>query len=252
MEHQNEVLEKVQKAIKTLKYLEDNSIRQLFDSADIDDLFNGLESAENLILDHPGIIVFPKAELPTSIPDMKVAYIGGPILNFGGVSENVINEIISNGSSLAESQKLFDEVLRPQHGIAVDCGCLDGNNPGLFEYRTVDIASGKIIERIKIPGTSTNNIAEFLALVHGILYCYEQNINTTVYSDSKNALAWLRKGVCRTKFDVRNPDQRNQIKLAEEFLKTTNWGKQVKVAFWSNKRFGETPADLSGKKGVKK
>ena len=78
---------------------------------------------------------------------------------------------------------------KPTKGIAVD-GSTRGN-PGPSEYRAVDLETGAILFSQKI-GVATNNIAEFIALGHAILYCLQNDIRTTIYSDSQTALSWLK------------------------------------------------------------
>lgn len=134
---------------------------------------------------------------------------------------------------------------RPTKGIAVDGGCL--GNPGKAEYRGVDLETGEIVFEYKITGLSTNNIAEFLAIVHGLIYSQKNNINHPVYSDSTCALAWTKKRRCNTNFTVTDQTQSDLIKRAEDWLRSQPRN-SYKTLFWSNKTFGETPADF-GRKG---
>lgn len=140
---------------------------------------------------------------------------------------------------ITEAQKQ----VRPKKGIAVDVGCK--GNPGKAEFRGVDIETGKILFHVTIPGLSTNNIGEYLAAVTGLRYAQKRGLQ--VYSDSMTAISWVRKRECRTKHVVDNDQQNSLIQLAEIYLKT----KGGKIQFWNNKAFGEIPADLSGRKGVK-
>lgn len=132
---------------------------------------------------------------------------------------------------------------KPLKGIAVDCGCK--GNPGIAEFRGVDIETGKTLFYMQIPGLSTNNIAEYLAAVTGLRYAQKRGLQ--VYSDSLTAISWVRQKRCKTKLIVDNYQQLSLIHLSDSFLQANN----LKVLFWNNKQFGETPADLSGHKGVK-
>lgn len=61
-----------------------------------------------------------------------------------------------------EAQELEDD--KPfLDGICVDASCIE--NPGRMEYRGVDIKTGKVIFEMKYE-EATNNIGEFLAIVH--------------------------------------------------------------------------------------
>lgn len=140
---------------------------------------------------------------------------------------------------------LFANPSRPTKGIAVDVGCK--GNPGKAEYRGVDIETGREIFHIRIPGLATNNSGEYLGAVHGLTYAMTKNDKYyKVYTDSKTAISWVRQKKCKTKYADNNPDQIKMIADAESFLKKYGG----KVYFWDNRLFGETPADLSGKKGV--
>lgn len=79
---------------------------------------------------------------------------------------------------------------RPQTGIVVD-GATRGN-PGPSEYRAIDLGTGEVLFHQKI-GIATNNIAEFCALGHAILYCSDKGISTTIYTDSQTAMSWIQK-----------------------------------------------------------
>lgn len=130
---------------------------------------------------------------------------------------------------------------RPTKGVVVDCGCR--KNPGVAEYKGVDLETGKIIFEYKLNGISTNNIAEFLAAVHGIAYLKKNNIKEKVYSDSLTAIAWVRDRRCKTNFKVENYQQIEIIHRAEQYL-CDNGGIAY---FWSNIRWGENPADYGRK-----
>ena len=82
--------------------------------------------------------------------------------------------------------------------IAVDGAC--AGNPGMMEYRGVDVPTGvELFHQGPFPD-ATNNIGEFLAIVHALaLFHNQDNTHTAIYSDSKTALSWIRAGKCRTK-----------------------------------------------------
>jgi len=142
---------------------------------------------------------------------------------------------------------LFQQPQRPTKGIAVDVGCK--GNPGKVEFRGVDIESNKEVFHIKMHGTSTNNVGEWLACVHGLMHVMRRNEpGYNVYTDSITAKAWIRDQKCKSKHVSPNADQKKMILDAENFLKL-NGGR---VHFWDNKLFGEIPADLSGVKGIPK
>ncbi len=76
--------------------------------------------------------------------------------------------------------------------IAVDAAC--SGNPGKLEYRGVEIASGNELFHMGPFPVGTNNIGEYLALVHALALCAQRGeTRRTIYSDSRTALAWLSR-----------------------------------------------------------
>ena len=91
------------------------------------------------------------------------------------------------------------------NSISVDAAC--SGNPGKMEYRGVDTRTG---DQIFIKGPfeqGTNNVGEFLALVHALALLDREKINCPIYSDSKIAMAWVRKKKCNTKLTKTNKNK---------------------------------------------
>ena len=80
--------------------------------------------------------------------------------------------------------------------IAVDAAC--SGNPGLMEYRGVATSTSTQLF-IQGPFTSgTNNIGEFLALVHGLAWLQQKKEpSLPIYSDSKIAISWVKQQKCK-------------------------------------------------------
>lgn len=132
-----------------------------------------------------------------------------------------------------------------QDAYAVDAAC--SGNPGMMEYRGVDVKS-----RIQLfhfgPVWGTNNIGEFLAIVHALALQTQQGTSLPIYSDSRNAMLWIKAGKCRTKL-VRNQQSQqvyNLIERAEAWLKTHHW-QHFQILKWHTERWGEIPADFGRK-----
>lgn len=135
--------------------------------------------------------------------------------------------------------------MKPTKGIAVDCGCI--GNPGIAEYRGVDLQTGKVVFEHKISGLCTNNIAEFAALVHGVKYLIANKIEGKVFSDSQTALAWYKHKQHKSKLG-KNSDTEKAHKLLEHAVKNIIDSNHMNyVEFWSNKIYGEIPADYGRK-----
>lgn len=130
--------------------------------------------------------------------------------------------------------------------IAVDAAC--SGNPGKMEYRGVLTHNKKQIFRKGPYKKGTNNIGEFLALVHGIALLKSKNKERVpIYSDSKIAMSWVQQKKCKTNitFDASNKDLLELIKRAEKWLKENTY--KNPILKWETKAWGEIPADFGRK-----
>ncbi len=136
-------------------------------------------------------------------------------------------------------------VLQPEDAIAVDAAC--SGNPGQMEYRGVDLLSGQEIFHFG-PVYGTNNIGEFLAIVHALALLKKQGRTRAVYSDSRNALLWVAKRACRTTLanTPRTASLFALIARAEHWLQTNDFS-AIPLKKWDTKRRGEIPADFGRK-----
>jgi len=130
--------------------------------------------------------------------------------------------------------------------ICVDAAC--SGNPGDMEYRGVLTHNKQEIFRKGPYKKGTNNIGEFLALVHGIaLLKSKQKEDIPIYSDSKIAISWVKKKQCRTNitFTEENKIILDLINRAEKWLQKN----EVKnpILKWETKAWGEIPADFGRK-----
>ena len=125
---------------------------------------------------------------------------------------------------------------------AVDAAC--SGNPGPMEYRCVDLATGAEVFHFG-PVHGTNNIGEFLAIVHALALMERDGIKgKIIYSDSRNAMLWVKKKQCKTKL-ARTPrtEQLYQIiARAENWLRTHQIN--TPILKWETQKWGEVPADF--------
>lgn len=127
---------------------------------------------------------------------------------------------------------------------AVDAAC--SGNPGQMEYRGVDLATGAQVFHFG-PMFGTNNIGEFLAIVHALALADKNHLTKTIYSDSRNALLWVKAGKCRTTL-VQNKKTEpvyDMIHRAELWLSTHK--RKAPVVKWHTSEWGEIPADFGRK-----
>lgn len=143
----------------------------------------------------------------------------------------------------AEKQQIGNPILQ---SLSVDAAC--SKNPGKLEYRGVLTDSKK---QVFIQGpfeNGTNNIGEFLALVHAIALLKKKKLHSyPIYSDSRIAMSWVRQKKCKTKlaFDNSNKDLLVLIKRAEDWLQNNSF--KNPLLKWETKAWGEIPADFGRK-----
>ncbi len=132
-----------------------------------------------------------------------------------------------------------------EQSIAVDAAC--SGNPGKMEYRGVFTLTGTEIFRSKVYEQGTNNIGEFLAIVHCLAWQQNNKTNYPVYSDSRNAIAWVKAGKAKTKLDR----TAQTASLFEVISRAENWLKNNKIHVpilkWETTEWGEIPADFGRK-----
>ncbi len=129
--------------------------------------------------------------------------------------------------------------------LAVDAAC--SGNPGKMEYRGVDTQSGIELFHVGPMEQGTNNIGEFLALVHGLAYLAQRGSTIPIYSDSRNAILWIKQKKCKTKLErtAVNAPIFNLIERAERWLQTHSYSNPI--IKWETEQWGEIPADFGRK-----
>lgn len=129
--------------------------------------------------------------------------------------------------------------------ICVDAAC--SGNPGILEYRGVDTKSGAELFRQGPFPEGTVNIGEFLAVVHALAYLRQRNSDWPVYSDSRTAIAWIRKKSANTKLERTAKSEKlfELLSRAEAWLNSNTWPNNVLK--WETEYWGEIPADFGRK-----
>lgn len=136
------------------------------------------------------------------------------------------------------------------NSISVDVGCR-GGNPGLIEYRGVDTQTGEVIFCREPIGRGTNNLGEFLAIVHGLAWLKKRGDKRALYSDSMNALRWLKAKRVTTNLP-RNEETAKVWSLVEEAVRWLHTNEyDTEVMYWETESWGEIKADY-GRKGKRK
>lgn len=129
--------------------------------------------------------------------------------------------------------------------ISVDAA--SSGNPGVMEYQGVDTISKKKLFKKGPFKRGTNNIGEFLAIVHGLAFLKKNNSALPIYSDSLTAISWVKKKKCNTSLKKDNSTEELFILIgrAETWLKNNSYNN--KIIKWDTKKWGEIPADFGRK-----
>ncbi|MCK9219294.1 MAG: ribonuclease H family protein [Bacteroidales bacterium] len=131
------------------------------------------------------------------------------------------------------------------NSICVDAAC--SGNPGVLEYRGVDTRSGAELFRMGPFPEGTVNLGEFLGIVHALAYLKQRDIDWPVYSDSRTAIAWVRKKAINTNLTctVKNQKLFDLVDRAVKWIRENNWPN--KILKWETAYWGEIPADFGRK-----
>lgn len=166
----------------------------------------------------------------------------------GFESEEAARKALNTGWKASRSTtKPADRNLPKPTGdyLAVDAAC--SGNPGRMEYRGIFSRTGNVIFHQGPFEDGTNNIGEFLALVHALALQTANKTTLPIYSDSANAIAWVRKKTCNTKLE-RKPSNEpifDLIERAEHWLATHTYA--IPIIKWETALWGEIPADFGRK-----
>ena len=192
----------------------------------------------------------------SSREEAEIAYEEGPLEYVGQRTTDDSQRTTDNGQQSPDRL----ELLRKQaalkacqalptavdaQAIAVDAAC--SGNPGQMEYRGVYLKTGEEIFHYG-PVFGTNNIGEFLAIVHGLALLAQRGYTIPIYSDSVNAMLWVKRKQCRTTLPLNEKTQalHEHIRRAETWLRTHSYSNDLRK--WETEKWGEIPADF-GRKG---
>jgi ribonuclease HI len=177
-------------------------------------------------------------------------YVGAEFKSFDSLAaaesayRGAYNEVAGKtAGSLGQWKMALSKALIPS--ISVDAAC--SGVPGPLEWRGVETATGKQVFKLGPYANGTNNVGEFLAIVQGLVWLKERQLNWPLYSDSKNAMLWVKVKKCRTKLErtKRNAALFELIANAETWLNENQ--SLNKVMKWETEDWGENPADFGRK-----
>lgn len=131
------------------------------------------------------------------------------------------------------------------NSISVDVGTR--GNPGPVEYKGVDTATGEVIFSHGPIAKGTNNLGEFLAIVHALAHIQKEGSDKSVYSDSVNAMKWVKqRRVSSTLPRDRSTEEIwDLVDRAVQWLETHPYS--TKIMKWETRAWGEIKADYGRK-----
>lgn len=129
--------------------------------------------------------------------------------------------------------------------VCVDAAC--SGNPGATEYRCVELSTGREVFHAGPFPYGTNNIGEYLGLVHALAHMTQIGDTRPIYTDSKTALSWLKRRHSNTKIipTPANEKIRSLLARADAWVASHTWPN--KVMKWDTDKWGEIPADFGRK-----
>jgi ribonuclease HI len=166
-------------------------------------------------------------------------------------SQQEAEDAFSEGYSF-DKTKNPKTILSPNHpdiiqeSWSVDAAC--SGNPGKMEYRGVFTKDGSQIFYAGPYKRGTNNLGEFLALVHACALLKKMgDTKRVIYSDSKIAINWLKLGRAKTKLvrDARTALLFEHLDRAEKWLESNTI--ENPILKWKTDVWGEIPADFGRK-----
>lgn len=155
------------------------------------------------------------------------------------------------GKGLGKKKKTLSTSEKAAYGVpnlySISVDAASSGNPGIMEYRGVDTQTKRQLFHQGPFKKGTNNVGEFLALVHGLAYLQKHKSDRILYTDSRIAMSWIKKKRCNTKlaWGPKNKDLLELVKRAEAWLKTNTY--KTQVVKWETKAWGEIPADFGRK-----
>ncbi len=129
--------------------------------------------------------------------------------------------------------------------ISVDAAWNTANKD--MEYQGVYTRNGKMLFKVGPLPHGTNNVGEFLAIVHALALCKKNNNKLPIYTDSMTAMAWVKNKKAKTTLKEIPANEKlfEYIDRAEDWLKKNTW--ENKILKWDTENWGEIPADFGRK-----
>lgn len=162
----------------------------------------------------------------------------------GKVEQNGLYAPQNNVQAKVTGQDLSTNQFIPD-SLCVDAAC--SGNPGVVEYQGVYTETGeRIFHKGPIPH-GTNNLGEFLAIVHALAYLKQQNREIPIYSDSETAMLWVRNKKIKTTLKQTSKSEEIFYLLDRALAWLEDNEYKNPILKWDTKAWGEIPADFGRK-----
>ncbi|MCZ8514075.1 viroplasmin family protein [Paenibacillus filicis] len=188
---------------------------------------------------------FPQAKFKSyeSEAEAKAAFAAGWKKAFGAAASKAGGAPRAASAKTAVPGELPSEV--ELDSLSVDVGC--SGNPGIVEYKGVSTRTGEVIFQHPPIKKGTNNMGEFLAIVHALAYLKKKGSSMTIYSDSMTAISWVRKKTVASNLVRDNTTKEiwELVDRAEAWLRSNSYPN--KIIKWDTKAWGEIKADYGRK-----
>ena len=131
-----------------------------------------------------------------------------------------------------------------QNTLSVDAGY--SSKTGVMDYKAVWTDTDELYFEEKFD-VGTNNIGEFLAIVHALAQMKKDGLKNPIYTDSKNAMAWVRDKSVNTNLELNESTSPlwAVVRRAENWLKSNSYDN--KILKWKTSEWGEIKADFGRK-----
>ncbi|WP_266367357.1 ribonuclease H family protein [Tellurirhabdus rosea] len=118
---------------------------------------------------------------------------------------------------------------------------------GDMEYQGVYTGNKQLLFHQGPFPDGTNNIGEFLAIVHALAWLKQRGSTMPIYSDSRTAIGWVQKKKANTKLEEtpRNAELFKLLERAETWLQSNTYPNRILK--WETEHWGENPADFGRK-----
>lgn len=131
------------------------------------------------------------------------------------------------------------------NSISVDAAC--SGNPGTLEFRGVFTDTETELFKRGPYEMGTVNIGEFLAIILALAWLKKHKLEYPIYSDSKTAIAWIRKKNANTKLERSEKNKELFKALDDAVVWLMKNPVKTKILKWETKIWGEIPADYGRK-----